>query len=418
MSREPFSSEPSEKKLSALDSLDATITPKAKSNPPPAMHGAPPQPPMKLSSKTPTVIGGIGFEVDPTLAVASTEKPIATAPLAAKPVSEPVLEALTDDDLQEETRIDRTQPFDRERVVAAAAEQALDLPGLALKPTRLNSLPSVMVAEPQRSPSIPPFAVDIPPAEGTLKLPAQLMVPAFAHAASSRPTGAKNNQMTILAAAIGGGVALCAAALIALIVFATSETPASSPAATPAAPTTKMVVSTPKPREAQQSSIRSAVIETPETTPRKIESALPSRDESGTPVTSTAALPSVPSGVSASTGAASASTGRAEPKEKKSKASSAGTQPPPPPASEPVAAAPIAPPAAPVAPPTAAPVSHPTSTTGTIDIPGSLMTVMVDGEYRRVTGGKIIVSCGRHKVNAGRGTQILDVPCGGTASVQ
>ncbi|MBX3206610.1 MAG: hypothetical protein KF764_16170 [Labilithrix sp.] len=45
------------------------------------------------------------------------------------------------------------------------------------------------------------------------------------------------------------------------------------------------------------------------------------------------------------------------------------------------------------------------------------MTVMVDGDYKRVQGGRIVVSCGRHRVNAGRGTQNVDVPCGGVVSV-
>ncbi len=45
------------------------------------------------------------------------------------------------------------------------------------------------------------------------------------------------------------------------------------------------------------------------------------------------------------------------------------------------------------------------------------MTVMVDSDYRRVQGGTIVVSCGRHRVNAGRGTQSVDVPCGGSVSM-
>jgi hypothetical protein len=45
------------------------------------------------------------------------------------------------------------------------------------------------------------------------------------------------------------------------------------------------------------------------------------------------------------------------------------------------------------------------------------MTVIVDGEYRRVNGGRLVVPCGKHRVNAGRGTQTVDVPCGGVASV-
>ena len=44
------------------------------------------------------------------------------------------------------------------------------------------------------------------------------------------------------------------------------------------------------------------------------------------------------------------------------------------------------------------------------------MTVMVDGDYKRVQGGRIVVTCGKHRVNAGRGTQMVDVPCGGVAS--
>lgn len=416
-------------KGSGLDTLDAMVT-KAKSDPPPAMKAfdpavklPPPPPMMKLASKTPTVVGGIGIEVDPTLAVASKESP------APAVVAAPLLDDLADDDLAGETKIDRTQPFDRDVVVAAAAEQALALPGLSLPNATggLPALPSVMV-----SPSIAPFSIDVPSppsGDGTQKLPA-------AHAHPQQPRyyvmqaapPPKSNQMTVLAAAIGGGVALCAAALIALIVFATSEEntrtgagPSSSPKPVTTAPLPKQAaqpLGPPKPREAQQSSIRSAVIETPETTPRKVDPPTPAQDESGTPVTSPLALPSAPSS-STPKGASAASADTnpplvKEPKEKKAK-SSATVQPPPPP--EPAA---VAPPPSP--PPTPAPATTPapkvTSTVGTIDIPGSLMTVMVDGEYKRVSGGKVVVQCGRHKVNAGRGTQIVDVPCGGSISVQ
>jgi serine/threonine protein kinase len=44
-----------------------------------------------------------------------------------------------------------------------------------------------------------------------------------------------------------------------------------------------------------------------------------------------------------------------------------------------------------------------------------IMTVLVDGEYRRVKDGGVVVSCGRHRIRAGlKDERTVDVPCGGS----
>jgi hypothetical protein len=44
--------------------------------------------------------------------------------------------------------------------------------------------------------------------------------------------------------------------------------------------------------------------------------------------------------------------------------------------------------------------------------PGAML--VVDGERKRVEGGKVVVSCGKHRLGAGRRVQTVMVPCGGT----
>jgi hypothetical protein len=43
-------------------------------------------------------------------------------------------------------------------------------------------------------------------------------------------------------------------------------------------------------------------------------------------------------------------------------------------------------------------------------------TLLVDGERKRVQDGKVVVSCGKHKVGAGRGAHTVYVPCGGVVA--
>jgi hypothetical protein len=328
---------------------------------------------------------------------------------------------------------ERTQPFDRSRIFGAASATPASLPPVAgavhvtpqptaaaflvqpppyaARPTTgtlpsakmlpLHHLPSVVITElppvQNRPGSIAPLAIDVGPVplapDATLKLPP----------IRPRPVVAKNQ--TLLAAAIGSGIAVCAAAVIALVAFrSTDDIGRSAPTVTGAT----------RPREAQKGAIRSAVIEKPETTPQKAAAPEGTRDEDGTPVFSASSLPSAPplghaasadghGFVSSTPAGAPANPGRVASAPRTTIPPKAAAEPVPPPAAPTPAPAPVAPRAVP--------------TTGAIEVPGALMTVMVDGDYKRVQGGRIVVSCGKHRVNAGRGTQVIDVPCGGVASV-
>ncbi|MBX3187164.1 MAG: hypothetical protein KF819_09120, partial [Labilithrix sp.] len=48
---------------------------------------------------------------------------------------------------------------------------------------------------------------------------------------------------------------------------------------------------------------------------------------------------------------------------------------------------------------------------GVIHVDPALRVVQVDGQFRRVNNGTVVVSCGRHKLKAGMSESIVDVPC-------
>jgi hypothetical protein len=77
-------------------------------------------------------------------------------------------------------------------------------------------------------------------------------------------------------------------------------------------------------------------------------------------------------------------------------------------------------PATNAAPPPAAPApGAAAATTGTVLVDSELKTVTVDGDYARVSGGRVVVACGRHRIGAGLGSaRMIEVPCGGTVSVR
>ncbi|OJY20533.1 MAG: hypothetical protein BGO98_04375 [Myxococcales bacterium 68-20] len=249
--------------------------------------------------------------------------------------------------------------------------------------------------------SIAPLAIDGAP----VRRDAVLHLPAIPHA----PVPGLPRNTSLLAAAVVGGAAFCAAVVIALVSFGGAADTASRG-------------TTPAPREAQKGAVRSAVIETPETTPQKAEPPPGTPDEDGMPVYTPSSLPSAPPvrdpHAAPSRGAAgSPSFARPAPGNVVSRDGSGPARPAAPiaPAAQPAPASePVPPPVAAAPPPRPA---GPAPKTGTITVPASLMTVMVDGDYVRVQGGRIVVSCGRHRVNAGRGTQTVDVPCGGVASL-
>ncbi len=309
----------------------------------------------------------------------SDATPSRDAPTAA--ATQPIHE-LDPDDLEEEEqrRLERTQPFDRSRLFGAPHTSTLA--------------------------SFAPVAIDVPYAhpDATLKLPPVPHVP-----------GLPKSNTPLIVGALGFGIALCAAVAIAIVSFTAGADVSERTKSTPTVAA--------KPREAQKGVVRSAVIETTETTPQKAAAPPGAQDEDGTPVYSPSALPSAPAYVgreaggsaapsSAQTSRAASTTAPARTVKPATSAAPPAVVPEPPPT--PVVAASAA---APLAPATPSRPAAPPATTGTIEVPASLMTVMVDGDYKRVQGGRIVVSCGKHRVNAGRGTQVVDVPCGGVASV-
>lgn len=323
-------------------------------------------------------------------------KPIPVAPETMR------IEELDADDLDEEQRVNATMPFRRIEVVETPRSASLPTSAygsLAPSPTRASTqLPTVMIheAKPTNRPaSIAPIAIDIPPrspADATLKLPPVRVAPPKSNTA-------------VVATIVVSSLALCAAAIIGLVSLG-----GSSDDATTAARSSTTTTVAAKPREAKQSAIRSAIIETPETTPQKAAPPPGERDANGTPVFSASSLPSAPTDVMPSSASPTPARVASTP--------APATRPASSPAARPAKAPAVAPP--PAAEPAPAPVAAapaPRPTTGTIQVPGGLMTVMVDSDYRRVQGGTIVVSCGRHRVNAGRGTQSVDVPCGGSVSM-
>ncbi|MDF2695943.1 MAG: hypothetical protein K0S65_4326, partial [Labilithrix sp.] len=171
--------------------------------------------------------------------VAPSANVVAKIPPA--PETAPIHE-LDPDDLEEDEarRMERTQPFDRARIFGApratgpssAAWRVAPAPAPVMtpapvpvavpvaapaRPSAQHSLPSVVINEMPPAPanrpgSIAPLAIDLPPArlapDATLKLPAIHVTPS-----------APKNNTPLIAGAIASGLALCAAAVIALVSF-------------------------------------------------------------------------------------------------------------------------------------------------------------------------------------------------------
>jgi hypothetical protein len=325
--------------------------------------------------------------------LASHADAVVATPEAAPPRTSPLLEGLASDDLSEETRTDRTRPFDRSRLAEAVALAELAVPAEKLGDTLILRRPAwlpsplprpnvvlppapplstaplrpitagspygppPMLAEQEgpRSSTISPLAVDVAPPPSLITAKYPTIHPQ--HAASIARAPKASDPRRVLFAAIAGGVWLCVAAGAALVVASTSA----SWSKTMSLPTFAL-----KAREGQKRTARSVVIEAP----NKVESVLAHPDDSNVDVLSSA------------------------------------------PASSEVGALPVPPVAATPAPEAPAP------TTGAVEVPSWLTTVMVDGEPMRVQDGRIVVACGRHNITTGLGAQLVDVPCGGAVAVK
>jgi hypothetical protein len=295
----------------------------------------------------------------------------------------PPLDDLFLDDFGDATRLDLDPPF-AEQFAAASVESPIppSARGLTTDPSPVSATATWAEAD-ARSTSIAPLAFDVAPSPSSPD--ATLKYPAYAHRASPSvappvAVARSSRAVTILAATISAGVALSVGILATALVL--KGTPSSSTA------TRGVAVAAP----------RSAVIVPPQASPSQTEPGATASDNS----------------LSASA-APAADEEPKEPKKKKRKTAPLTSawldapEPTPEPL-PPAAAEPPRPPPAPV-------VALRDQTTGILEVPTSLKTVMIDGDYRRAGAGRVVVTCGRHKVNAGRGTHTVDVPCGGSVSV-
>lgn len=330
---------------------------------------------------------------------------IVASTLPAAPAEEP--EELDSGELQDV--VEMTQPLSRtpelerllaEKAAARSAATASPTPAATVPPAPITerNVARTLPVNSQRPalPSIAPVAIDVTPtppptAASTQKLSAVHAIP---------PPRRASNNMFLAASIAAGGLALVGvvAAFVLTSTFGTSSSKP-TPAAAAAAP-----------RKAESKGVRSAVVDRPETAPSRVESSS-SDDDDDAPSVPVTSIPSVtPRGAHASSHAAPPPPATQAPRASKSaaKASKEAKEPPPPPA--PTVEAP----------PPPAPVIVEKPTTGTIVLASNpnLMTIVVDGQHRRVTGGRVVVTCGFHRVRAGISeTQAINVPCGGTTSL-
>lgn len=257
---------------------------------------------------------GLKTELNQTLALHTTA--VFGAPKTApSPKMSPPLDDLGSDDFGGETKDNRTQPFDRNRLfnavaaelkhheaelekrsgttLASAAWRPAPLPRLDLvlsptppPPAPVNQLgatpphgsPAFVAQQPyQRPTSIAPLAVDV-------AAPRSDLTPNFPpgqppYMAPPPPKGSRRTH--VLVAAIAGSVALCAAAAVIALFVVTASSNRWKAKATPA-----FVA---KPSEPQNAS--SAVIELPDTLPQHSES-VPAQEEDGAPASTVGELPS------------------------------------------------------------------------------------------------------------------------------
>jgi hypothetical protein len=59
---------------------------------------------------------------------------------------------------------------------------------------------------------------------------------------------------------------------------------------------------------------------------------------------------------------------------------------------------------------------EPPSTTGVIHVESARRVMLVDGAYRRIDGGTLVLSCGRHRIGAHR--EFVLVPCGADVALR
>jgi hypothetical protein len=260
---------------------------------------------------------------------------------------------------------------------------------------------------PRRPTSIAPVALDVPshvshrpPVDATQKLRA-------VH--RTAPPASRGNNMFLAASLVAGSLAIVGVVAAFALTSAFGDGGSSSSSSGTASGSA---------RKAEGKGVRVAIVDQPQTAPGKTEPSPAADDDepAGVPIS---AIPSVSThgghAHGGHTAPPPAHTGHGSPKTHGGAAHAskpaAGGSPATPPAPAAAAA-----PEAPAAPPP--PVEKPT--TGAIIIASNpnVMTITVDGQYRRVSGGRVIVDCGFHKVRVGVSeTQAINVPCGGATTL-
>jgi hypothetical protein len=335
-------------------------------------------------------------------------------------------DASADDDGRSEAPADRTLPMKRSDVMAAAAKaadlQELDyelpqvtkiIPPTPAPPktspvlTTTKAMPgqNVIVAPSHHPPSVAPVSLDRAPLDRTPTTALQIPPPPMKSPAVPIVVGG-----VLLAAILG--IAGAAAG------FALGSEPEKSASPAPSASTTTEAPATVAAASPSPSPVRPQAAPSPDpvTAPPPPVAAQPTSE--GTVAQPAPTLDNLPS--SDVTSLPSAPAKNATPPQPH--AFVAAPEPPPRPAAAPPK--PSAPPAktaqAAAAPPPPPAAPAPQSTTGVVRVPisDSIVTIVVDGHFRRVNNGAVIVSCGPHSVRVGSNmAKDVNVPCGGSVSV-
>jgi hypothetical protein len=277
------------------------------------------------------------------------------------------------------------------------------------------------------APSSPPFVAASPGvvADGRSHRPSSIAPLAVdvagphpnAHAMHMPPPRPSRSNGPLIGALVGAGVlaiaALVAAPVLTRLAFSSDEAPLAA-------------VSSPSPRTAETVGVPHAEIDKAPATATQKAAGGDRIAEDDVPTASISSLASVPvsappskdsrrepapeappTGSPPARSATSPQTTTPGSKPAPSPAASAATPPPEAPAAAPEPPRPAPPPAAP----------RPVATTGTLQVSPTLRAVQVDGSYRRVKDGVVVLPCGPHKVQAGvSAPRVVDVPCGGSVA--
>jgi hypothetical protein len=337
-----------------------------------------------------------------------------------KPADEPKETVIVVDEGVSEPRADRTLKLARADVftaasVLAAADGAPQVhvpPAPTTAPVLPHAGPSAPPASRMPSvASIPPVAIDVAHATGSIIHPPASGAP---HAAPVVAMPARKSPMGWIALGVAAALVLGVGGVAAGFAIGSSGAPASAGGAPDAPAAAAKVAHKPVVEGANTASIdttpatapvRAPIVQSG-STPSEIDvSALPTATSPHARTSSVARDPSVAAPKPKATIAPAPAPSPSAPSKEAS----------PPPAE--TAAAPAPPTPAPVA---AAPAPVPTTGVVRVPIDDRIVTIVVDGGYRKVKNGMVVVSCGKHSIRLGGLSTAQDVvvPCGGSISLQ